>query len=275
MPQEPGGPEVGEAKSSKYSYQSQNDAPTAPEDKHQDFRSDIIGLPKEIRNILAGGIAGMVAKSVVAPLDRIKILYQVSSAKFFLRDIPRVVKNIVENEGLSALWKGNTATMVRVFPYSGIQFMVFERMKGHFLKKHERGLYFGDVPSADSGRKFGLSPLESFVGGMVAGTISVVCTYPLDLARAQLAVLKKHRHGENPGFRQVLLDTHKHRGTTGLFRGLTPTLLGILPYSGIAFALNEQGKREVCSTLIRSASGGCEFHPTCCSCLPIRNRYIM
>ena len=35
-------------------------------------------LPKELRNLIAGGIAGMVAKSVVAPLDRIKILYQVS-----------------------------------------------------------------------------------------------------------------------------------------------------------------------------------------------------
>jgi solute carrier family 25, member 42 len=31
----------------------------------------------------------------------------------------------------------------------------------------------------------------------------------------------------------------------GLFRGITPTMLGILPYSGIAFSLNEQGKREI------------------------------
>lgn len=35
------------------------------------------------------------------------------------------------------------------------------------------------------------------------------------------------------------------QGIRGLFRGLTPTILGILPYSGIAFALNEQGKRKV------------------------------
>ena len=34
-------------------------------------------LPKELRNLLAGGMAGMTAKSVVAPMDRIKILYQV------------------------------------------------------------------------------------------------------------------------------------------------------------------------------------------------------
>ena len=84
-------------------------------------------LPKELRNICAGGVAGMVAKSVVAPLERIKILYQVSAETFRLREVPVVAKHIIEREGIKALWKGNTATMLRVFPYSGIQFMVFER----------------------------------------------------------------------------------------------------------------------------------------------------
>ena len=31
----------------------------------------------------------------------------------------------------------------------------------------------------------------------------------------------------------------------GLFQGITPTVLGILPYAGIAFTINEQGKRRV------------------------------
>jgi hypothetical protein len=74
-------------------------------------------LPKELRNLLAGGLAGMLAKSFVAPIDRIKILYQVTSAQFRLRDVPRVARSIVEKEGWGALWKGNLATMIRVFPY--------------------------------------------------------------------------------------------------------------------------------------------------------------
>ena len=41
--------------------------------------------------------------------------------------------SIVEKEGWPALWKGNTATMMRVFPYSGIQFMVFDYCKGHMI----------------------------------------------------------------------------------------------------------------------------------------------
>ena len=75
----------------------------------------------------------MIAKSFVAPIDRIKILYQVTSAQFRLRDVPKVAYSIIETEGTAALWKGNTATMIRVFPYSGIQFMMFDYCKVYFL----------------------------------------------------------------------------------------------------------------------------------------------
>ena len=206
--------------------------------------------PKEARNLLAGGIAGMAAKSVVAPLDRIKILFQVSSAEFHIKSLPNVIKNIINNEGLSALWKGNTATMIRVFPYSGIQFMVFDRIKTHLLHEHEKGRYItfnnNDNNSKTQKPKWGLTPIESLTAGMTAGTISVIATYPLDLTRAQLAVLKKHKYDTaTKKFTTVLTENFTHGGISGLFRGITPTLLGILPYSGIAFTLNEQGKRKV------------------------------
>lgn len=35
------------------------------------------------------------------------------------------------------------------------------------------------------------------------------------------------------------------KGFLGLFRGISPTLLGILPYSGLAFSINEQTKRQI------------------------------
>ena len=127
--------------------------------------------------------------------------------------------------------------------------MVFERVKGYFLREHEHDRYIGQVSSSASVQKhkFGLTPVESLIGGMIAGTVSVICTYPLDLTRAQMAVRKKHRHSPNQGFARVLADNYSKRGVgAGLFRGLSPTLLGILPYSGIAFSLNEQAKREVC-----------------------------
>ncbi|KAL7451274.1 hypothetical protein ACHAWC_003097 [Mediolabrus comicus] len=287
-------------------------------------------LPKAARNLLAGGLAGMIAKSFVAPIDRIKILYQVTSAQFRLRDVPRVAYSIIEKEGWAALWKGNTATMIRVFPYSGIQFMVFDYCKTHFLLKDknkseqrqkqqqvehdvtktapDRTLSYADVAgkrssgSANYNRhttlhhrgtidnphnttttatqhdnkvKGGLSPIDSLISGMAAGSVSVLCTYPLDLARAQLAVLRRKKKPKDnvsgtttstsssklnlnkrlgigsmkssskKGIGYVLSNGFEQGGIRGLYRGITPTLLGILPYSGTAFMINEQAKLRI------------------------------
>ena len=170
--------------------------------KRQSTQAYIQTLPREMRSLLAGGVAGMAAKSIVAPIDRIKILYQVSSRIFRLQDVPRIATKIIRDEGFTALWKGNTATMIRVFPYSGIQFMVFDRCKTFFLHKHSQ---------SGVDRAWGLSPMESLVSGSVAGICSAACTYPLDMTRAQLAVLKSKKHARNVGFVGVLVKNYKER----------------------------------------------------------------
>jgi len=245
-------------------------------------------LPREARNLLAGGLAGMLAKTAVAPVDRIKILYQVTSARFRLRDVPSVARTIVEKEGFGALWKGNTATMMRVFPYSGIQFMVFDYCKGHFLgeqqmrdqqrrmmmqqnqqrereQKQQRRVVgvVGEDDGSGGKKKGGLTPVESMQAGMIAGLVSALLTYPLDMARAQLAVLRRekrtassssssssasgggHHPGGGRGIGYVLSASFQHGGFRGLYRGITPTILGILPYSGLAFTINEQAKSRI------------------------------
>jgi len=225
-------------------------SPPQTEDKHgfEWWFGELHQLPKEIRNIIAGGFAGMIAKSVVAPFDRIKILYQISSVKFEILKLPAIAKRIIHEEGPSALWKGNTATLIRVFPYSGIQFMVFDRCKTYILRQQE-SRYLEEVAKQASPAKpdWGLSPLESLFAGMTAGAVSVIATYPLDLTRAQLAVLKlkKGKSSSNVGFAAALLRNYRDRGVIGLFRGITPTLMGILPYSGLAFSFNEQAKRKI------------------------------
>lgn len=198
-------------------------------------------LPEEARNLIAGGLAGMMAKSVVAPLDRIKIMYQVSSAKFKLRNIPGVVRTIVQQEGFQALWRGNGATMLRVFPYAGIQFMVFDYCKSWVL--NSRNAAGQEVQSTATMNKPGLMPVESLVAGSFAGVCSVLATYPLDLTRAQLAVIRKSEGGLKQGFVYVLRRNLRQRGMIGLYRGITPTLAGMIPYAGIAFTINEQGKK--------------------------------
>jgi hypothetical protein len=182
------------------------------EHRTERFRIEMLKLPKELRNVFAGGIAGMVAKSVVAPFDRIKILYQISSAEFHIYNVPRVAFKIFQTEGLAALWKGNTATMIRVFPYSGIQFMVFDRCKTYLLREQEMRYVNQRAKDPNAQKpKWGLSPIESLSSGMLAGAVSVCATYPLDLTRAQLAVLRRKHDATNVKFSEVIVTNYTNR----------------------------------------------------------------
>ena len=154
----------------------------------------------------------MVAKSFVAPFDRIKILYQISSAEFHIRNVPQVAVKIVQTEGVQALWKGNIATMIRVFPYSGIQFMIFDRCKTFLLREQEMTyIHQKSIDPTTPKPTWGLTPIQSLISGMLAGASSVCVTYPLDLTRAQLAVLRRKNDATNLRFHQVIGKNYSSR----------------------------------------------------------------
>lgn len=69
------------------------------------------------------------AKTTVAPLDRIKILLQAHSVHYKHLGVFSGLANIVKRESFLALYKGNGAQMVRIFPYAATQFTAFEIYK--------------------------------------------------------------------------------------------------------------------------------------------------
>ncbi|CAH2007230.1 unnamed protein product [Acanthoscelides obtectus] len=122
------------------------------------------------KNLVCGGIAGMISKTTVAPLDRVKILLQAQSHHHQSHGVTKGLKHIIQKEGFLALYKGNGAQMVRIFPYAASQFTAFE-----IYKKYLDGI-FGQT-----------SHIDKFVAGAGAGVTAVFLTYPLDTIRARLA----------------------------------------------------------------------------------------
>lgn len=47
------------------------------------------------------------------------------------------------------------------------------------------------------------------------------------------------------GVSELLRTVIRKEGPAALYRGITPSLMGIIPYAGIAFSINEQAKHEV------------------------------
>lgn len=73
---------------------------------------------------LAGGIAGAVSRTVVSPLERLKILTQIQSAgrNEYKMPVYKALRKMWKDEGWRGYMRGNGTNCVRIIPYSAVQF---------------------------------------------------------------------------------------------------------------------------------------------------------
>lgn len=179
-------------------------------------------------SLMAGAMAGAVAKTTIAPLDRTKINFQISSEKqYSFRRALRFIYRCWKADGVISLWRGNSATMARIIPYAAVQYASHEQWK-HILNFR---------------KKEHLDPGPRYLAGSLAGVTSVTMTYPLDLARARMAVTHKIQYR---GLSAVFLKIAKEEGIFTLYRGYVPTVLGVIPYAGTSFFTYETLKKKHC-----------------------------
>ena len=175
---------------------------------------------------LAGGFAGVISRTCIAPIERVKILYQIN--KGTATSGFAVAKNILENEGAIAFWKGNSAAVVRVIPYMSLTFLTFEEYKASLLAV--------GVPKQ----------LSTLVAGSLGGVTAVVCTYPLDLVRATMATPAGAHH---TSMGSALTSIARERGAAALYSGVTATCVGVAPYAGLKF-LSYEALKGVLGTFV-------------------------
>lgn len=72
----------------------------------------------------AGGVAGAVSRTVVSPLERLKILFQVQSAgrEEYKLSVGKGLVKMWRDEGWRGLMRGNGTNCIRIVPYSAVQF---------------------------------------------------------------------------------------------------------------------------------------------------------
>jgi len=78
-------------------------------------------------SFVAGGAAGAVSRTVVSPLERLKILYQVQSVGRNEYKLPvwSALKKMWAEEGWRGLMVGNGTNCIRIVPYNAIQYCSF------------------------------------------------------------------------------------------------------------------------------------------------------
>ncbi|KAJ5519661.1 hypothetical protein N7463_000114 [Penicillium fimorum] len=207
--------------------------PTKIASNHHVYRTsksnqDTRNLDFILRNGLAGGVAGCAAKTIVAPLERIRILFQTSHSQFVQytahwNGLIKAARDIRMSYGMPALFKGHSASLVRVFPYAGINFLAYEQFRAAIIPSPEQE-----------------APCRRFLCGSMAGATSTMVTYPLELIRTRLAFETVQKNPSSwLGISRKIYFERGGGSLSNLYRGIAPTMLGILPYAGTSFLTHD------------------------------------
>lgn len=123
--------------------------------------------------------------------------------------------SMYKNEGgFRALYRGIIPTIAGVAPYVGLNFMIYETMRGFFTEPGHKDP----------------SPFGKLAAGAFSGAISQTCTYPLDVLRRRFQVNTMSGMGyQYKTIRGAIRSILQQEGWRGLYKGLTPNLLKVAP----------------------------------------------
>jgi solute carrier family 25 (mitochondrial carrier protein), member 16 len=202
----------------------------------------------------------------VAPLDRVKILFQASNPQFAKYagswfGVITAMQDIYKTEGTLGLFRGHSATLLRIFPYAAIKFVAYEQVRSVVIRKPEHE-----------------TPFRRLVSGSLAGVTSVFFTYPLEVTRVRLAFetrkdsrsslssIIKRIYNERPPLplqhavpsisapqsapaqaARILTESAAETvkaitlraGLANFYRGFSATIMGMLPYAGMSFLTHD------------------------------------
>lgn len=77
-----------------------------------------------VASFIAGGVAGAVSRTVVSPLERLKILFQIQStgSNEYNQSVMKGLIKMWRDEGWRGFMRGNGTNCIRIVPYSAVQF---------------------------------------------------------------------------------------------------------------------------------------------------------
>ncbi|KAF2000528.1 mitochondrial carrier protein-like protein [Amniculicola lignicola CBS 123094] len=211
---------------------SDSPALAPPPDPRIERIKEILAQPV-LASFIAGGVAGAVSRTVVSPLERLKILFQIQSVgrNEYKMPVHQALAKMWREEGFRGLMAGNGTNCIRIVPYSAVQFGAYNVYKR----------FFEETPGSP------LGPYQRLFCGGLAGITSVTFTYPLDIVRTRLSIQSasfealQRKTGEKlPGMASVMKTMYKDEGGfVALYRGILPTIAGVAPYVGLNFMVYE------------------------------------
>jgi hypothetical protein len=135
---------------------------------------------------------------------------------------------IVREEGPTELYRGLTPSLIGVVPYAATNYFAYDTLKKAYKKMFKTN-EIGNVPT--------------LLIGSAAGAISSTATFPLEVARKHMQVGAVGGRKVYKNMLHALLSILEDEGVGGLYRGLGPSCMKLVPAAGISFMCYEACKK--------------------------------
>lgn len=193
------------------------------------------------KNFVAGGVSAAVSKTLVAPIERVKMLIQTQDSIPEIKEgrmprysgITNCFVRVSREQGALSLWRGNLANVIRYFPTQAFNFTFKDTFRKMF-------------PKYDQNKEFGKFFMANLASGAAAGAASLTVVYPLDFARTRLASdVGKGSAREFTGLVDCLKKVYSRTGLLSLYQGFGVSVQGIVVYRGAYFGLFDTAKSVI------------------------------
>jgi len=176
-------------------------------------------------DLLIGGSIGAVSKTIMAPVERVKLLMQTqdSNPEVLSGKVKRYesigdcFRRVYSEQGTKAFWRGNLVNCLRNAPQQGSALAFNDFVNGLFPNYNT---------TTDFWKSFGA---KLFSGGLAGALANTIC-YPFDFARTRLASDLKSGKPQFKGIWDCISTTVKSQGIVGLYTGWMVTCMGAFVY---------------------------------------------
>lgn len=208
------------------------------------------------RQAVAGAGAGAVSRTLLAPVERVKLLQQLQGSVHLggPHSAVAVARKIYTEEGFWAFWRGNLPNVLRVSGTSAINFTCMDYYKRaavapiierFIVQRHAA------VTAQQIERRRKLA--TSFISGGLAGATATTILYPIEFVRTRLAMdlgvgggtsgnVKPRQY---TGMRDVMRSIIHTDGVLGFYQGYGIALVGGVVYRIILLGGYDAWKGEL------------------------------
>ncbi|XP_010242284.1 PREDICTED: probable ADP,ATP carrier protein At5g56450 [Nelumbo nucifera] len=185
------------------------------------------------RDLMAGAVIGGVAHTIVAPIERAKLLLQTQESNLAIvggggrrrfNGMLDCILRTIREEGVLSLWRGNATSVLRHYPSLALNFSLKDLYRNMLRCRRSQESPF--ISGA----------LDNFIAGAAAGCTTLVIIYPLEIAHTRLAAdIGTTEARQFRGIIHLLGTIRRKNGIRGIYRGLPASLHGMIVHRGLYF----------------------------------------